>query len=125
MLNTYAQYIFKIRYADGAGQALVDADKLARQSAIEDMMEALQQLRTELKTPEPNAIVVLGCATRARDGVGKWLSQVPSADVERVLGLLRNVRAADVNRDGSLSEQEFLALDPADAAAWKARLALF
>ena len=124
-LGVSAQYVFKIKYDDTAKSALVDADKLARQKPIEETMEALQQLRTELKTPEPNAVVVLGCATRARDGVGKWLSQVPAADVERVFGLLKTVRAADINRDGSLSEQELSTLDPADAEAWRARLALF
>jgi hypothetical protein len=45
--------------------------------------------------------------------------------VERVFGLLKTVRAADINRDGSLSEQELSTLDPADAEAWRARLALF
>ena len=110
-LGVSAQYVFKIKYDDTAKSALVDADKLARQKPIEETMEALQQLRTELKTPEPNAIVVLGCATRARDGVGKWLSQLPAADVERVFGLLKTVLAADINRDGSLSEQETRAVD--------------
>ena len=54
-----AQYVFKIRYADSGPS--VDADKLAWQDDIESTMEALQQLRTELKTVEPNAIVVVGC----------------------------------------------------------------
>ena len=99
-----AQYVFKIRYADSGPS--VDADKLAWQDDIESTMEALQQLRTELKTVEPNAIVVVGCARRARDGVARWLARVPAADVERVSALLKSVRNADVNRDGQLSDAE-------------------
>ena len=118
-----AQYIFKIKY-EGSG-SLVDADKLARQETVAGAMEALQQMRTELKTPEPNAIVVLGCARRARDGIGGWLARVPSTDVERVSVLLKSVRAADANRDGQLSDAEMATLAPADRETWKARLALF
>jgi len=118
-----AQYIFKIKY-EGSGN-LVDADKLNRQETIAGTMEALQQMRMELKTPEPNAIVVLGCARRARDGVDSWLARVPSGDIERVGVLLKSVRAADANRDGQLSDDELATLAGADRETWKARLALF
>ena len=118
-----AQYVFNIRYADSGPS--VDADKLAWQDDIERTMEALQQLRTELKTVEPNAIVVVGCARRARDGVARWLARVPAADVERVSALLKSVRNADVNRDGQLSDVELATLNPVDQAAWRARLSLF
>ena len=101
-----AQYIFKIKY-EGSGN-LVDADKLNRQETIAGTMEALQQMRMELKTPEPNAIVVLGCARRARDGVDSWLARVPSGDIERVGVLLKSVRAADANRDGRIGLREFI-----------------
>ena len=122
-LGAAAQYVFKIEY-DGPGQA-VDADKLARQEPMLQTMEALQQLRAELKDTLPAPAVVRGCAARAQDGVARWLAQVPKADVEKVDALIRAVRAADTDRNGELSPSELDKLAPADQATWNARQALF
>lgn len=122
-LGASAQYVFKIDYED-AGPT-VDADKLARQEPIISTMEALQQLREELKDSLPAPAVVRGCAARARDGVVRWLAQVPPADVARVDALIRAVRAADTDRNGELSPPELATLAPTDQATWKARQALF
>ena len=118
-----AQYVFKIKY-ESTGPS-VDADKLARQNGIISTMEALQQLRTELKDPLPAPAVVRGCAARAQDGLAQWLAQVPAADVERVGALIRAVRAADMDRNGELSPAELGTLQPADQLTWKARQDLF
>ena len=122
-LGASAQYVFKIRY-EGSGAA-VDADKLARQEPMLSTMEALQQLQRELRDTLPAPAVVRGCATRAQDGVARWLAQVPDDDVERVGALIRAVRTADVDRNGELSPAELSTLVPADQKTWLARQALF
>eukprot|EP00966_Prymnesium_polylepis_P023607 543287-Prymnesium_polylepis.1 len=88
-------------------------------------MDALQQLRTELKDALPAPAVVRGCAARAQDGVARWLALVPAADVERVGGLIRAVRAADVDRNGELSAAELATLTQGDQLTWKKRQDLF
>ena len=115
--------MFKIKYEDSGPR--VDADKLARQDDIISTMEALQQLRTELKDALPAPAVVRGCALRAQEGMARWLAQVPATDVERVGTLIRAVRAADVDRNGELSPAELSTLPPADQLTWKARQDLF
>mmetsp|Transcript_33869 Transcript_33869/g.55947 ORF Transcript_33869/g.55947 Transcript_33869/m.55947 type:complete len:200 (+) Transcript_33869:13-612(+) len=59
-----AQYVFKIKY-EGSGSD-VDADKIARNGHIISTMDALQDLRTELKDALPAPAVVRGCASRAQ-----------------------------------------------------------
>ena len=122
-IGASAQYVFKIKYL-GSGES-VDKDKLARQEPMVRTMEALQQLRTELKDPLPAPAVVRGCAKRAQENAAIWLGQVPAADVERVDALIRAVRAADKDRNGVLSPGELEALSPADQQTWKARQELF
>ena len=117
------QYVFQIKY-EGSGRA-VDADKLAKQEPITQAMEELQKLRTELKDPLLAPAIVRGCAARARDGVDRWLGQVPAADVERTYALIRAVRAADVDRNGELSPAELTTLPATDQQVWKARQNLF
>jgi len=122
-IGVSAQHVFQIKY-EGSGRA-VDADKLAKQEPITQAMEELQKLRTELKDPLPAPAIVRGCAARARDGVDRWLGQVPAADVERTYALIRAVRAADVDRNGELSPAELTTLPATDQQVWKARQNLF
>lgn len=121
-IGASAQYIFRIKYAEGES---VDKDKLARQEPMVRTMEALQELRTELKDPLPAPAVIRGCAMRAQENLASWLRQVPPADVERVEALIRAVRAADKDRNGVLSPGELETLPPADQQTWKARQELF
>ena len=59
------QYAFQIKYAPlQATSGAIDSDKLARQDAILGTMDALQQMRTELKDALPAPAVVRGCGLR-------------------------------------------------------------
>ena len=122
-IGASAQYVLKIEYEDSG--PTVEADKAARQEPVLSTMEALQELRAELKSTLPVAAVVRGCAARAQDGVFRWLAQVPATDVQHVDALIRAVRAADLDRNGELSPAELSTLPPDQQTTWKARQSLF
>mmetsp|Transcript_6442 Transcript_6442/g.16194 ORF Transcript_6442/g.16194 Transcript_6442/m.16194 type:complete len:95 (-) Transcript_6442:540-824(-) len=92
---------------------------------MEEVMRALRRMKEELRKPAPDGGEVAADARAAQQAMGRWLSFVPQADVERATRLYANVAAADADRDGKLSEAELRTLGEGDRAAWKARVAMF
>lgn len=121
-LGLNLQYLDKIRYDDL--DAFVRQDKAERKQAFEDAIAALEDCRKALSSDAPEKSAVAGAAAKAKASLSRWFEFAPVADVERVGRLFVAVRNADTDRNGKLSAAELATLDPADAATWKARVAL-
>lgn len=117
------QYVKNIVYDDL--DSFVDADKQARQEAMNAVISALRELRDALKagaaaTPdEAMRASVTAKAAAAQRAMERWMSFVPALDVQRVDALLRAIRAADADRNGKLTGAELSTLGPDEQSLWK------
>ncbi|KAL1498889.1 hypothetical protein AB1Y20_013413 [Prymnesium parvum] len=122
-LGVAQQYAAAVEYDDL--EEFAKTDRRARAEAMEEVMRALRRMKEELRKPAPDGGELAADARAAQQAMGRWLSFVPQADVERATRLYANVAAADADRDGKLSEAELRTLGEGDRAAWKARVAMF
>ena len=116
------QYTNKIVYNDL--DDFVKQDKQQRTQAMEDTLSALEGLQTTLTSKAPEADAVTGAAAKAKSGILRWLSLVPSEDVQACDALYRAVRTADANRDGILDDNELGTLPETERSVWKRRVEL-
>lgn len=85
---------------------------------------AMRNAKEELAKPDPQGREIRENARAAQQAINQWLAMVPEADVRRAFELFKNVRAADVDGNGKLSEAELGTLNQSDRDAWKDRVAL-
>lgn len=87
-------------------------------------ISALRRLKDELASPFPFAGAIRRESRNAQQELAEWLQLVPEADVKRAAQLFANVRAADTDLNGKLSQKELESLSQSDRELWKARVAL-
>ena len=116
------QYTNAIKYDDL--DFAVKVDKQERQAAIENTLNGMDALKQALAESAPDAERVVASAKVAKESMQCWLSLVPASDVREAERLFVATRKADADRNGKLSTSELATLEPADAARWRARVAL-
>mmetsp|Transcript_26072 Transcript_26072/g.77187 ORF Transcript_26072/g.77187 Transcript_26072/m.77187 type:complete len:277 (-) Transcript_26072:249-1079(-) len=120
-LGVAFQYMNDIKYDDD--QAYVVMDKQTRFAAMETCMNALERLKSDLGGND--AGLVEDDAKAAREALASWFALVPEADVRAVEKLFVDVKKADVDRNGVLSDQELMTLPVDEQEVWKQRVAKF
>lgn len=115
------QYINDIKYDDDA--AYVTMDKQARFGALDACVTALERLKGSLGGND--AAAVEGDAQSAQSALASWFALIPEGDVKAVEQLFKDVRSADVDRNGLLSEEELATLPAEEREAWKKRVQKF
>jgi hypothetical protein len=117
------QYMNDIQYTPGELPNYIIMDKEARYDALDRTMKSLENLKNVLS--QGDASVIEGYAQDARAALGSWLALVPETGVKAVENLFVNVKKADINRDGQLSDDELAFLSPRDQEIWKKRVDKF
>jgi len=115
------EYISKIQYADL--DTFVRQDKQQREQAMEDALSALEGCKKALAAEVPDTALVASSAAAAQNFLERWLSLVPSVDVEKVSALFLATRKADANNDGKLDKAEMATLPDDQRAVWEKRVA--
>lgn len=115
------EYISKIQYDDLDN--FVQQDKQQREQAMADALSALEGCKRALAAEVPDAELVANSAAAAQSGLERWLSLVPSVDVEKASALFLATRKADANRDGKLDKAEMATLPDDQRAVWEKRVA--
>jgi hypothetical protein len=119
------QYMNEIQYDKAELPNYVLLDKQARYDALEQTMKNLENLKSVLAIGGSDADTVKDFATYAQAALASWFAMIPSQDVTAVEALFVNVKKADVNRDGRLSDDELVFLSINEQKLWKQRVAKF
>eukprot|EP00568_Trieres_chinensis_P011170 CAMPEP_0183296098 /NCGR_PEP_ID=MMETSP0160_2-20130417/3802_1 /TAXON_ID=2839 ORGANISM="Odontella Sinensis, Strain Grunow 1884" /NCGR_SAMPLE_ID=MMETSP0160_2 /ASSEMBLY_ACC=CAM_ASM_000250 /LENGTH=257 /DNA_ID=CAMNT_0025457675 /DNA_START=106 /DNA_END=876 /DNA_ORIENTATION=+ len=114
-LGVAFQYMNDIKYDDDA--AYVRMDKQARFDAMEQCMGNLERLKNDLGSGA-DAGTIEADARAAQDALASWFALVPPADVAAVEKLFLDVKKADADRNGVLSDEELAALPLEEQEVW-------
>ena len=98
-------------------------DKESRYNALENTMKNLEGLKGALA--KQDAQLVNDYAKDAQVALASWFAMVPENDYKAVQTLFVDVKKADLNRDGRLSDEELGLLSPEERTIWKKRVEKF
>mmetsp|Transcript_14530 Transcript_14530/g.21429 ORF Transcript_14530/g.21429 Transcript_14530/m.21429 type:complete len:259 (+) Transcript_14530:131-907(+) len=113
------QYMNDIKYAKDELPNYIVIDQQDRYDALERTMKNLDNLKNALVAEDAQAIE--DYAKDSQIALASWFALVPDNDVRAVKDLYINVKKADVNRDGSISDEEFGSLSLEQQELWKKR----
>mmetsp|Transcript_11358 Transcript_11358/g.17496 ORF Transcript_11358/g.17496 Transcript_11358/m.17496 type:complete len:259 (-) Transcript_11358:265-1041(-) len=117
------QYMNDINYAKEELPNYVVMDQQARYDALQRTMRNLENLKEALADEDAQ-----GIADYAKDSqiaLASWFALVPENDILAVEDLFVNVKKADLNRDGRISDDEMGSLTPVQQELWKKRVEKF
>ena len=117
------QYMNDIQYTPGELPNYVIMDKEARYDALDRTMKNMEALKSVLG--EGDAAAIEGYAQDTKAALASWFAMVPESDVRAVEQLFLDVKKADVNRDGRLSDDELATLSIQEQELWKKRVDKF
>lgn len=117
------QYMNDIQYTKNELPNYVVLDKQARYDALDKTMKSLEGLQKSLSSEDAKAIQ--DYAKDSQLALKSWFELVPEDDVKAVADLFINVKKADINRDGKLSEDEMAFLSIEQQQFWKKRVEKF
>jgi len=116
------QYINTIKYDSSELKEYIQLDKDNRKTYMENTLNSLQALKDALALSNKEEIVFN--AQQADMNLDHWFSMIPMEDVKAVGRIFKEVRGADIDRDGKLSASELATLPEDDGEVWKKRVAL-
>jgi hypothetical protein len=119
------QYMNEIQYDKAELPNYVLLDKQARYDALERTMKNLENLKSVLAIGGSDAGTVQDFAQCSQGALASWFAMIPDQDVKAVEALFVNVKKADVNRDGRLTDDELVFLSINEQEIWKRRVAKF
>ena len=119
------QYMNEIQYDKNELPNYVLLDKQTRYDALDSTMKYLENLKNTLAIAGSDPMVVENLAKSAQYSLASWFALVPQEDVKAVEELFQNVKKADINRDGRLSNEEIVFLSPQQQEIWKRRVDKF
>ena len=119
------QYMNEIQYDKNELPNYVLLDKQTRYNALDSTMKYLENLKNTLAISGSDPVVVENLAKSAQYSLASWFALIPETDVKAVEELFQNVKKADVNRDGRLSNDEIVFLSPQQQELWKRRVDKF
>ena len=122
-LGAAFQYMNEIKYEKNELAEYIRFDKEARFNAMEATMADLEMLKKSLSTGD--AASVEENSKAAQSALDSWFALVPNTDVRSVEQLFRDVKAADNNFDGKMSDDELATLPENERTMWKRRVAKF
>ena len=71
------------------------------------------------------ADIVIDLANSAQSSLQSFFALIPEQDIKAVEDLFKNVKKADTNGDGRLSDDEIIFLSPNEQEIWKKRINKF
>jgi hypothetical protein len=119
------QYMNEIQYDKAELPNYVVLDKQARYDALEQTMKNLENLKSVLAIGGSDTGTVQDFAKYSQSALASWFAMIPEQDVKAVEALFVNVKKADVNRDGRLTDDELVFLSIDEQELWKRRVAKF
>ena len=117
------QYMNDIKYDAAELPNYVLMDKESRYNALDNTMKNLEGLKAALA--KQDAQLVNDYAKDAQVALASWFAMVPENDYKAVQNLFVDVKKADLNRDGRLSDEELGLLSPEERTIWKKRVEKF
>lgn len=117
------QYMNDIKYDAAELPNYVLMDKESRYNALDNTMKNLEGLKGALA--KQDAQLVNDYAKDAQVALASWFAMVPENDYKAVQNLFVDVKKADLNRDGRLSDEELELLSPEERTIWKKRVEKF
>eukprot|EP00797_Seminavis_robusta_P003783 Sro123_g059750.1 n/a (169) ;mRNA; r:106326-106832 len=119
------QYMNDIQYDKAELPNYVVLDKQSRYDALEQTMKSLENLKSVLAIGGSDEATVVDLAKSSQSALASWFALIPEKDVKAVEEFFLNVKKADTNRDGRLSDDELVFLSPAEQQIWKRRVDKF
>lgn len=120
------QYMNEIKYDPNELPNYVLLDKESRFEALDSTMKNLESLKKVLADKNNrNADVVNDLALASQSSLQSFFSLIPDQDVKAVEELFVDVKKADTNGDGRLSDDELVFLHPVEQEIWKRRVEKF
>ena len=122
------QYMNDMKYDEAELPNYVLLDKEARFNALDSTMKNLESLKLALADSggsNNKADIVIDLANSAQSSLQSFFALIPEQDIKAVEDLFKNVKKADTNGDGRLSDDEIIFLSPNEQEIWKKRINKF